>query len=214
MGLQRVDENGVEQVVFYDAGVGTDGGGLDKVLGGGFGAGIDKNIIQLYTFLAMNYEEGDEIYMIGFSRGAYTVRSLAGMINDSGLVRRKNIQYIQEAYDLYRKDVPRDAPECVKFREAHGKNVPITLLACFDTVGSLGIPSDGPLGMLTESNYQFHNTTLGVLIENAIHMVSIDEERRGKLKSALNFLFPTVLCELICEMTHFILTFHLFESLL
>ena len=73
------DADGVPQVVCYDEGVGT-GKGLDRVSGGAFGKGIDKNIEEAYKFLTVNYEPGDEIYLFGFSRGSYTVRSLAGMI--------------------------------------------------------------------------------------------------------------------------------------
>ncbi|NER78506.1 MAG: DUF2235 domain-containing protein, partial [Leptolyngbya sp. SIO1D8] len=70
--IKPLDKMGVQQVVYYDAGVGT-GGGLDTLLGGGLGKGIDKNIEDAYLFLCLNYVSGDEIYLFGFSRGAYTV---------------------------------------------------------------------------------------------------------------------------------------------
>lgn len=184
MAIEREDENGVQQVIFYDSGVGTEGA-VDKVMGGGLGEGIDINIKELYTFLALNYDDGDEIYLFGFSRGSYTVRSLAGLIYESGLVRRHHIQWVHEAYELYRINEDVESEEAVAFRSAHGERVPIKLLACFDTVGSLGLPFEGPnfLDRFQRERYQFHSTTLNPLIENAIHMLSIDEDRQGKFKT-------------------------------
>lgn len=77
--IAPTDSNGMDQIVFYDAGVGT-GNLLDRVTGGAFGGGLEKNVQDGYRFLVHNFEKGDEIYLFGFSRGAYTVRSLAGLI--------------------------------------------------------------------------------------------------------------------------------------
>lgn len=74
--------NGVAQVAFYDWGVGTD---RKKLAGGISGAGIDKNIMDCYRFIVHNYNKGDKLFFFGFSRGAYTVRSLAGFIRKCGL---------------------------------------------------------------------------------------------------------------------------------
>lgn len=75
-----------EQVVFYDWGVGTD---RKELAGGITGEGIDKNIRDCYRFLVHNYDPGDKLYFFGFSRGAYTVRSLAGFIRNCGLLKRE-----------------------------------------------------------------------------------------------------------------------------
>ena len=75
-GLAPVDREQVPQVVYYDTGVGTQGP-ADKYVGGGLGGGLSENIQQAYRFFANNWREGDEIFLFGFSRGAYTVRSLA-----------------------------------------------------------------------------------------------------------------------------------------
>lgn len=177
--VQYSGPSGVPQIVFYDQGVGTEGNAVDKIQGGAMGTGIDLNIQQLYTFLVMNYNEGDEIYMFGFSRGSYTVRSLAGMIYESGLLYRNRLDYVKEAYDLYRENVDVESERAQKFRAQYGRRVPIKLLACFDTVGALGIPNYVPFPfslMKNTGQYKFHNTTLSELIENAIHIVSIDEE--------------------------------------
>lgn len=169
----------VPQIVFYDGGVGTEGSGVDRIMGGATGVGIDLNVQQLYTFLAMNYDEGDEIYMFGFSRGSYTVRSLVGMMNEAGLLYRSELDFIKEAYDLYRDNVDIESEVAQKFRKEHSRRVPITLLACFDTVGALGIPKFAPFPFSLISNtekYRFHDTKLCETIENAIHAVSIDED--------------------------------------
>ena len=79
--------DGTTQVVFYDWGVGTDNW-LNRMVGGISGKGIDKNIRDCYRFLAYNYQDGDEIYLFGFSRGAYTVRSLAGLIRNCGILTK------------------------------------------------------------------------------------------------------------------------------
>lgn len=178
LAIEREDEDGVQQVIFYDSGVGTQGA-VDKVLGGGLGEGIDINVKELYTFLALNYDDGDEVYLFGFSRGSYTVRSLAGLIYESGLCRRDHIQFVHEAYELYRNNEDVESEEAVAFRQEHGERIPIKLIACFDTVGSLGLPFEGPsfMGKFQKKRYQFHSTKLNPLVENAIHMLSIDEDR-------------------------------------
>uniref|UniRef100_A0A7S1XHT8 T6SS Phospholipase effector Tle1-like catalytic domain-containing protein n=1 Tax=Compsopogon caeruleus TaxID=31354 RepID=A0A7S1XHT8_9RHOD len=168
------------------AGVGTGESEYDRIAGGGLGIGIDQNIQQLYSFLSWNYNEGDEIYMFGFSRGAYTVRSLAGLMNHSGLTPRSELQWVKEAYDLYREKVPIDSDEARAFREAHGVRVPIKLLACFDTVGALGLPFDDAASKRINERYEFHDTNLSKLIENAIHMLSIDEERKAFFPTKMN----------------------------
>jgi uncharacterized protein (DUF2235 family) len=110
----------------------------------------------------------------------YTVRSLAGLINESGLVRRTEIQFVKEAYDLYRNNADVDSEEAIAFRAAHGDRAPITLLACFDTVGSLGLPFKGygPLAAFDSTAFAFHDTQLSPIIRNAIHAMSIDEDRQ------------------------------------
>lgn len=79
-GVLPQSANGTPQVVYYHEGVGT-GGGLDRLTGGAFGRGIEANIRALYRFIVYNYAEGDELYFFGFSRGAFTVRTLAGFMN-------------------------------------------------------------------------------------------------------------------------------------
>lgn len=176
--VKPIASDGVPQIVFYDEGIGTEN---YKLLGGATGLGIDRNIEDGYRFLSLNYMPGDEIYMFGFSRGAYTVRSLAGMIYCSGLLNRPHITKANEAYELYRKRgvKPRDK-EAVEYREAYGDRVPITLVGCFDTVGALGIPGIPAFSKLHEQlnqRYRFHDTTVNRCVQNALHAVAIDEIR-------------------------------------
>ncbi len=180
--IKPIASDGVHQVVFYDEGIGSEGG-LDSLLGGAFGKGIDKNIQDGYRFLCLNYNEGDEIYLFGFSRGAYTVRSLAGLIYNSGLLARPYIRLASQAYELYRDSFikPKD-PRLIEFRKEHGEQVPIKLLGCWDTVGSLGIPEVTLLSLFSQTfnrRYRFHDTSLSPIIENALHAVAIDEPRKA-----------------------------------
>lgn len=181
---QRADD-GCVQLVMYDPGVGTSGY-ADRFIGGLFGVGIDTNIVQLYTFIASNYEPGDEIYLFGFSRGAYTVRSLAGVMRCAGLLRVEHLQRVWQAYELYRSHGDHvDDDAMLHFRKAYARRVPIALLACFDTVGALGIPVEifgVDIPPRFRKRYQFHNTSPSVDVLNAIHVVSIDEDRAGTLK--------------------------------
>jgi uncharacterized protein (DUF2235 family) len=176
--VKSIASDGVPQIVFYDEGIGTES---QKVLGGAMGLGIDKNIEDGYRFLSLNYVENDEIYLFGFSRGAYTVRSLAGMIYCSGLLNRRNVTKAHEAYELYRNRgiKPKDKT-AAEYRKEYGPRVPITLLGCFDTVGALGIPGVPVFRKFNQQlnkRYRFHDTTLNKCIENALHAVAIDEIR-------------------------------------
>ena len=178
--VKPIASDGVPQIVFYDEGIGTDS---NKLLGGATGLGIDRNIEDAYRFLSLNYDadEDDEIYLFGFSRGAYTVRSLAGMIYCCGLLDRPHVTRTHEAYELYRNRgvKPRDRV-AVDYRDTYGDRVPITLLGCFDTVGSLGIPGLPAFKQIHQQlnkRYRFHDTTLNKSIQNALHAVAIDEIR-------------------------------------
>ncbi|SKB12849.1 conserved hypothetical protein [Planktothrix sp. PCC 11201] len=186
------------QIVLYLSGYGTseeeDLDHLIKRLGeGAFGWGIDRIIQETYRFLCMNYDVDahDEIYLLGFSRGAYIVRSLAGMIYKCGLLKRSKIREISKAYQLYRdaKISPNDL-KAQKFREENSQKidtekdylqyrVPIKMLGCWDTVGTLGIPDLTPwlpIAKPWNQKYQFFDARLSPIVENAFHAVAIDEK--------------------------------------
>lgn len=184
--IRPFDQQGVAQIVFYQEGLGTKW--YDRLPGGAFGWGIDYNIESAYQFLCFNYEPGDEIYLFGFSRGAYTVRSLAGMLYCSGLLRRQHVQKVPQAYKLYRDRAIRPgSSEAEEFRKQYcirykgDDQIPITLLGCWDTVGSLGVPNLLPwlpFGNLLNRKYKFHDTKLNRKIRNALHAVAVDERRK------------------------------------
>lgn len=169
---------GVEQVVFYDWGVGTEGAS-DKVKGGAFGRGINKNIQDAYRFLVHNYNAGDELFLFGFSRGAYTVRSLVGLIRNCGLLKKTHAHLIPNAYALYRSRSKPDAASARKFRAAcsHSRTVNVKFLGVWDTVGALGIPL-GLFGSYNERKYGFHDTRISTIVKNAYHALAIDEKRK------------------------------------
>ena len=178
-----VQSLGVPTIKWYDKGVGTKWG--NKIRGGFLGRGLAKNILQGYKFLADNYESGDEIYLFGFSRGAYTARSLAGMIRNIGLLRgcytrEKKLKcnpVLMNGFRLYQKrDGSADTEEAKFFRSKYSIcNVEIRFLGVWDTVGSLGVPS--PSLDWVDRGYDFHDTTLSRIVRNAYHALSIDETR-------------------------------------
>jgi uncharacterized protein (DUF2235 family) len=94
--------NGTVQNVHYHDGVGADGDLVRKLLGGAVGLGLKKIIQDAYGFVVADYEPGDEIYIFGFSRGAYAARALAGLIGASGIQRRKDSQEFEVAWSHYR----------------------------------------------------------------------------------------------------------------
>ncbi|MBF6330107.1 DUF2235 domain-containing protein [Nocardia transvalensis] len=170
----------VEQRVFYADGPGSQGYLADKLLGGAFGLGLDANLSTMYWQLALNWEPGDEIFIFGFSRGAYTARSLAGMINRLGLLTADAMiakQY-PRALKIYRqrKRHPDDPDPCewVQFREQHSHYpVPIKFIGVFDTVGALGMP------VVTSWRHRFHDVRLSPIVHCARQALAINERRRA-----------------------------------
>ncbi len=90
LNCHKDDSCNRKQISYYEDGVGTEDFKLVKIFGGAFGWGLSRNIQELYDFLIKNYEEGDSIYLFGFSRGAFTVRSLAGLIEQCGIPENKD----------------------------------------------------------------------------------------------------------------------------
>ncbi len=106
----KTGQHGVEQLAFYDDGVGTDQLKLLKMLGGAVGLGLSRNVRHLYSRLVKNYEPGDHVYVFGFSRGAFTVRTLAGFITSCGILDRSHCpddktleRLVKTGYRAYRR---------------------------------------------------------------------------------------------------------------
>ncbi|EWG37758.1 hypothetical protein FVEG_01253 [Fusarium verticillioides 7600] len=182
------DEKVWQQVVYYDAGIGTgDLGQAEANRQGGAGIGFVGNVIEAYNFIVLNYNIGDEIFCFGFSRGAYTARAVAGLITDIGIVCPKDLQDFPDLYALYQKN-----PDGFHFRKSQAymewvNGVPskkeanggsqiqsqwdspphhdapessrfVKVVGVFDTVGSLGIP-DLPW---TRFNLKFLEKAVGI----------------------------------------------------
>ena len=135
------NQDGHEQVVFYDWGIGSY---YNKVGGGLSGSGLEKNICDCYRFIVHNYQPGDKLYFFGFSRGAFTVRSLAGFIRNCGIIRPESSDQIDYAFnEIYKKRHKKSHPRsklAVAFRHQHAvaDRSEIAFLGAFGFVGLLG----------------------------------------------------------------------------
>ena len=178
---EKNEANGIKQVKFYDRGVGTGFSLADKLLGGITGAGIDKNIQDAYKFIICNYSIGDEIYLFGFSRGAYTARSLAGFIRTCGILKPENLHLVAEAYRLYRdrNEFSQPDSDLMKGFKQQFCFEPITRIRClgvWDTVGALGIPLRF-YQLSNKAHYQFHDVVLSSTVDYAYHALALNERR-------------------------------------
>ena len=199
--IKPISSDGIPQICYYHYGVGGSGGVFSRFAGFN-GAGIDEIIREGYEFICSNYTVGDEIFIFGFSRGAYTARSIAGLIDQIGVLTKDGLPYLAEIYkdvkyendDSYRPKHP-DLPfpnkpsasdpayrEQLQRRRLTILNAPIKVVGVFDTVGALGIPKIPLLTRIglqstTMKDYRFHDTALGNCIEFAFQALSLDERR-------------------------------------
>lgn len=194
---------GEEVHLLYQRGVGTSFGQL--LSGGAAGVGLSGNVRSAYHFLAHRFEPGSELYLLGFSRGAYTARSLAGLVGRSGLLERPSEQQVLRLYldEYVTEGGVQDRPEGMTagaalawIRERLGellgiglaglqrhREVPIRFLGVLDTVGALGIPVP-KAARLNEPLVGFHDTRLGPRVEHAVQALAVDE-RRGPYRPTL-----------------------------
>ncbi len=182
------DKHGNTQKAFYDEGVGTEGNWVERLLGGASGVGLDKNIQDGYRFLMHTYEPDDKIYLFGYSRGAYTVRSLAGFLRNCGLLHMNHADKVKEAFDLYRrKDAPPWSDIAKEFRADYSQEVDIEFIGVWDTVGALGIPTKR-FGHILNRRYHFHDVELSGRVKHGYHALAIDERRRPFRPAIWGFL--------------------------
>ena len=193
------------QVVIYVEGVGTGRGAgklakfMDRNLGGMFGWGLLENIKEAYRAIIFNYEPGDQIFLFGFSRGAYTARSLAGLIRKAGILPRDKVHLIEDALALYKAPGRDNHPDSRHIQAERARLSPlvatstddqearagdstllrIAYLGIWDTVGALGVPSAIPvLAKPLNRKYDFHDHDLSSSVAAARHAVAIDETRK------------------------------------
>ena len=174
----------VQTLKWYDPGVGSRW--WNKFRGGITGNGLSRNIREGYKFLIDHYQDGDEIYLFGFSRGAYTARSLAGLIRKIGLLKKEHAPNkkaddnpkIIEGYGIYRQqDSSPNTPAAGEFKSKNSwPDVRIKFIGVWDTVGSLGIPLDIFKG-LNDHLLGFHDAKLSGIVDHAYHAVAVDEHR-------------------------------------
>lgn len=178
------DGKDIPQWVTYVSGPGARGFLSDRLLGGAFGLGLEANLSAAYWHLALNWEPGDEIYIFGFSRGAYTARSLSGLIGRIGIMKPEamiNGKY-PDALRIHREPAPKKTPEqpnppepqdWIEFRDEFCQPAMIHFLGVFDTVGALGVPG------LTSLRHKFHDVKLSPNVYCARQALAIDERRRN-----------------------------------
>lgn len=186
------------QVAIYDDGVGTENLTLLKLIGGAFGWGLSHNVKQLYKELVRIYDPGDEIYVFGFSRGAFTVRTLVGFIGTCGLVDRNNKQNstfaglnksVNDAYKAYRKcyrpwlwrmfgQPSNDAGRTFKEANSIKADVRIKFIGVWDTVDAVGVPFRiADIWNAAVYQFKFSDHDLSEIVDRACHALSIDEDR-------------------------------------
>ena len=183
------------QLVYYDEGVGiTEEGNrkgwfgtiVDSAMGGAFGSGLSMNVQQAYRWVCNNYQDGDELYFLGFSRGAFTARSIVGMIRKIGLVRAPlERATLAAAFSVYRNEHHPHCPEIEKFRNKLNTrrvdDLCLRFLGVWDTVGALGVPVVGPRSLIARHRWGFHDTRLSSHVVAARQALAIDEKRAAFL---------------------------------
>jgi uncharacterized protein (DUF2235 family) len=174
------------QLTYYEKGV-------YGFLGGLFGKGLDRDITDAYQWLIEHYNLGDDIFIFGFSRGAYTARSLAGFIAKCGLLKAGAPLGVKQLYNRYRRRDARtiwqllDAKDGGTLTDAnleeewmikYSKAIDIKFVGVWDTVGELGIPLFSIPG-ISRSTLGFLTTGLRRPIDYGFHALAVDEHRRA-----------------------------------
>jgi Uncharacterized alpha/beta hydrolase domain (DUF2235) len=183
-----VTEDG-EQLAYYHVGIGANENFLARTIDGAFGLGLTRDIRTAYKWLSDHYQDGDEIFVIGFSRGAFTARSLVGMLHHCGLPHGATWPLVKEAWELYRLDPKQQSnlERQTAFRKMHNESPEIRFLGVWDTVGSLGVPEKLDLLRVFSGRYRFHDLTLSPEVRRAVQALAIDEERDNFLPTLWEF---------------------------
>ncbi|RKR03384.1 putative alpha/beta hydrolase family protein DUF2235 [Kushneria sinocarnis] len=180
--LQALERHSHGQKFFYTPGVGTFaarffglnvGTTLGRLLGSAFGYGIRQSLEQAYRYLMNEYEEGDRVFIFGFSRGAFIARSLASMLDACGLLYPHHENMISTVSDYYLNNA--SLAQLDDFRRTFTRPCPPHFVGVWDTIGALGV---------LLSMRRFHTAKLAPGVANAFHAVAIDE-RRGPFVPAL-----------------------------
>ncbi|MBY8974866.1 DUF2235 domain-containing protein [Rhodobacteraceae bacterium NNCM2] len=174
--FRLLEEVGQRPSQLFDYDRGVQGPRFRKWLNAASGYGINRSVLRGYAFLSTRWRPGDQIFLFGFSRGAYAVRSLAGMIGHLGLVREghRGERRMREAFGLYKE---RARAGMAAFADQHCiRDVPIQMIGVWDTVRALGLPYP-ILSYLAPMATEFHDASLGAHIAHGYHALAIDEDR-------------------------------------
>ncbi|MEV0977723.1 DUF2235 domain-containing protein [Streptomyces sp. NPDC049915] len=188
LSVRQGSASGKEQRIYYHSGVGTQR--RERLRGGAFGVGLSRNVTDAYRFLVETYEPDDELFLFGFSRGAFTARSLAGLVRNSGILCREHAERTQEAWSLYRdRNEQPNGAACTLFRRSYARETEIRFIGVWDTVGALGIPLPDAAALQPAVNrfnhrWAFHDTELSRWVNGAFQALAIDE-RRSAFRPAL-----------------------------
>lgn len=209
--LGKTAADGMPQVAYYQSGVGVMVARAGRYIpnplrpitktisrlgAGAFGWGLSDKIMDAYREICAQYEPDDVIDIVGFSRGAYTARSLAGMIYKCGILTEKNPSpaALRAAFDFYKdREIKPTSPEAMAWRAEHSRpdqarpgsspqhpqtipDVRIGVMGLFDTVGSRGLPVRLPFATRWNRRYQFHDTKVNPLVEHVVHLVAGHED--------------------------------------
>ena len=177
-------KDGRPQLIYYEVGV-------NGFLGGVFGQGLDENIRLAYEWLIENYNDGDEIFIFGFSRGAFTARSLAGLIALEGILKAGSPIGLTQLFKRYQRG-NEESIWTLKDKETSGDTSNLTeeerwllkysqpakvkVVGVWDTVGSVGMAA-GNIPHISRSQFDYLQTGLFIPIQNGYHALAIDEHR-------------------------------------
>jgi len=185
--LKSLCAKSAEQDVYYSAGVGTQSG--EHLSGGMFGIGINEEVINAYEWLVEHFEPDAQLFIFGFSRGAFTARSLAGFISKCGLLKAGSPVSMKQLYQRYRKGtaqsvlalgkvVEGELAQEDKWIKEYSRAVPIWFQGVWDTVGSLGVPLPC-VPKVSRADFAFLETDLRINDTHAYHALAIDEHREA-----------------------------------
>ena len=190
-GFAKTNDNQkpIPQLVYYDTGIGTGSNWFRRLLEGATGLGLRDKVLRAYHGIATVYQPGDKVFLFGFSRGAYTARSLAGLIGLCGIPNKSASELkldilVQKAIDIYRvrnaavrKTKATEYAQKYSYKDDDVIFNDIHFIGVWDTVGALGVPW-WPLRWIMRNSYKFHDVSLGHHIRHAYHAMAIDERRR------------------------------------
>ncbi|KAK4197955.1 hypothetical protein QBC40DRAFT_308631 [Triangularia verruculosa] len=191
-----------QQVVYYDAGIGTAVGMLESARQGNTGSGFVGNVIEAYNFIVNNYNLGDQIFCLGFSRGAYTARAVAGLVTDIGVIQPRDMQDFAELYNVYQahsdnilfrkskawrewvegkrhfdpnqKGLPKGWKQAPSAWEKRPHGAPPETTRWVEAVAVF----DTVGSLVTVEKFGFHNVTLSPYVKNAYQALALDEHRK------------------------------------